>query len=94
MTPERWQQIKSLIEIALEQPSETRMEFLAKVCGDDKKLYQEVFPLILAESEMASFLEIPPTPTINSSYANTLRYSNDDLLQKGLATGEKFLDKY
>lgn len=95
MTPERWQQVKSLIEIVLEQPPETRMDFLAKKCGDDKELYQEVSPLILAESEMESFLEIPASPvSIDDSHINTLRYNNDDLLQKGLAVGENFLEKY
>lgn len=95
MTPERWQQIKSLIELVLEQPTEIRMEFLSKKCGDDKELYDEVVPLILAESEMESFLEIPATPlSTGNSYANTLKYTNEDLLQRGFATGEKFLDKY
>lgn len=95
MTPERWQQIKSLIEKALEQSPEIRMDFLAKECGNDKELYQEVVPLIMAESEMDSFLEIPPSPpTLNNSSINTLRYHNDDILHQGLATGEKFLDKY
>ncbi|MBI4854485.1 MAG: SUMF1/EgtB/PvdO family nonheme iron enzyme [Acidobacteria bacterium] len=96
MTPERWQQVKSLIEIVLEKDPTTRMDFLAKECGDDKELYNEVAPLILAESEMKSFLEIPPhSSTINNSNISTLKYNNDDdLLQKSFTAKERFLDKY
>ena len=42
MTPERWSQVKTLLERALARPSHEREEFLRHACGNDEDLYDEV----------------------------------------------------
>jgi eukaryotic-like serine/threonine-protein kinase len=51
MTPERWQQVKGLLQEALEIPTEQRTAFLDTACKDDLSLRQEVESLLLEESE-------------------------------------------
>jgi|GEM_PF-2982290 hypothetical protein len=67
MTPERWQQIDRLLELALEQePGEWR-DFLAKTCGGDEELCQEVEALLNAHEQAGSFIEAPvsePTASV------------------------------
>ena len=59
MTPERWQQIKLVLEDALELPPQERSGFLAKVCSDDAALRQEVESFLALGDEEArtSFLQ-------------------------------------
>jgi serine/threonine protein kinase/tetratricopeptide (TPR) repeat protein len=59
MTPERWQQIKVLLQDALETPPQQRSEFLAKACSDDSALRQEVESFLALGDEQArsSFLQ-------------------------------------
>src|SRR5215831_495222 len=69
VTPERWQQIKLVLQDALELPPEERSGFLAKVCSSDGALRQEVESfLAMGEEEArtgffqssASHLTLPP----------------------------------
>ena len=47
MTPERWQQVKSTLAGALEQPDESeRAAYLASACKDDTALRREVESLL------------------------------------------------
>jgi len=47
MTPERWQQVKSTLATALEQPNENeRAAYLASACADDTALRHEVESLL------------------------------------------------
>jgi tetratricopeptide (TPR) repeat protein/predicted Ser/Thr protein kinase len=46
MTPERWQQIKRLCELALEREPEDRAGFLTEACQDDPRLRAEVENLL------------------------------------------------
>ena len=46
MTPERWQQVKSTLGDALEQPTKDRASFLASSCTDDTSLRREVQSLL------------------------------------------------
>lgn len=47
MSPERWQQVKSVLARAIEQPNEqARADFLATACVDDTALRREVFSLL------------------------------------------------
>ena len=46
MTPERWQQIKRLCELALEREPGERAEFLAEACATDRQLREEVENLL------------------------------------------------
>jgi eukaryotic-like serine/threonine-protein kinase len=58
MTAERWQQIKSVLQKALEMPPEERSEFVARSCSSDQVLRQQVETLLGASDEArSSFLE-------------------------------------
>ena len=58
MTPERWQQIKQLLEQALQLAPEDRSAFLDRSCLRDDSLRQEVDTLLHASDDVrSSFLE-------------------------------------
>ena len=59
MTPERWQQIDSLLQAALAHDSGERTGFLMQVCPDDEDLRTEVESLIASHEEAGSFLAEP-----------------------------------
>src|SRR5262245_51551801 len=49
MTPERWQQVKTLLERALEREAKERAAFLDAACADDAELRREVESLLAYE---------------------------------------------
>ena len=51
MTPERWQQIKVVLQDALEMPVPQRPGFLAEACSDDPALRQEVQSFLALNDE-------------------------------------------
>jgi serine/threonine protein kinase/Flp pilus assembly protein TadD len=56
MTPERWQQIGRLYQEALGLDPDERTGFLARACGNDFDLRQEVESLLAAKNEAGDFL--------------------------------------
>jgi serine/threonine protein kinase/Flp pilus assembly protein TadD len=59
LTPERWQQIKTVLEDALERKGDDRTAFLAETCADDDELREEVESLLASEDEVEDFIETP-----------------------------------
>jgi serine/threonine protein kinase/Tol biopolymer transport system component len=59
METERWQQVDSLLQAALERPPEEREAFLCNACGGDLALEEEVRSLLSAHQHAGSFLESP-----------------------------------
>jgi eukaryotic-like serine/threonine-protein kinase len=59
MTPERWQQIDSLLQAALAHNSRERTDFLMQVCADDDDLRTEVESLLASHDKAGSFLAEP-----------------------------------
>jgi eukaryotic-like serine/threonine-protein kinase len=59
MDPQRWKQVDSLLQQALERPAEEREAFLRRVCGDDSALLGEVRSLLDSQQLAGSFLESP-----------------------------------
>lgn len=60
MTPERWQQVKQVLDAALECSIEERADYLNRACGDDDELRREVESLLAAWQENDdTFLERP-----------------------------------
>ncbi len=57
--PERWQQIKDLINAALELAVGDREKFLRQTCGEDHELRREVERLLASYPGGDSFLEAP-----------------------------------
>jgi Tol biopolymer transport system component len=61
MTPERWQQIREVLEKALELAPEQRSAFLGRACASDTSLRQEVATLLASNVDVrSSFLQSPP----------------------------------
>lgn len=58
MTPERWRQVRSLLEAALEHSADERQAFLDAACLDPET-HREVSSLLAVESDAADFIETP-----------------------------------
>jgi serine/threonine-protein kinase len=59
MTPERWQQIKTLLDSALERDLHEQTAFLDEACAGDTALRAEVEALIDSYGRAANFIEVP-----------------------------------
>lgn len=59
MTPERWQQIKEVFNLALEHGLEQRSSFLSEACDNDAALQKEVESLLAAHEKDGSFIDSP-----------------------------------
>jgi serine/threonine protein kinase/Tol biopolymer transport system component len=59
MTPERWQQVKRLLESALERNSVERSALLDNACKDDPSLRREVESLIASHEQAQGLFESP-----------------------------------
>ena len=57
MTPERWQQIKTLLESALDRDPLERDAFLDKACAGDHGLRSQVVALIDSHARAGDFIE-------------------------------------
>jgi len=64
MTGERWQEIKNVLEAALQVDSEKRRAYLDQACSSDQSLRGEVESLLAADKEaQTNFLQFPPRAT-------------------------------
>jgi eukaryotic-like serine/threonine-protein kinase len=59
VTPERWGQVKALLDGALEKGSAERLAFVAAACGEDPELQAEVESLLAFEEGSEAFIEEP-----------------------------------
>jgi len=59
VTPERWQQIKVVLEGALDREEAERTAFLDIACQGDDELRREVESLVASEPELGDFIETP-----------------------------------
>ncbi|HYK89144.1 MAG TPA: serine/threonine-protein kinase [Acidobacteriota bacterium] len=57
MNSERWVQVDSLLQSALERPAEERDAFLRHSCAGDEELECEVRSLLISQQQAGSFLE-------------------------------------
>jgi eukaryotic-like serine/threonine-protein kinase len=61
MTPERWQQVRTVLEGALPLESEQRCGYLDQACSSDPSLRREVESLLATDEQTrTSFLQSPP----------------------------------
>ena len=58
MTPERWQQVKQILQSALERNPAERAAFLAEACADDSALRSEVESLISSHNQAGDSIEV------------------------------------
>jgi serine/threonine protein kinase/Tol biopolymer transport system component len=69
MTPERWEQIRDLLDEALQVAPGERAAFLDRQCPDDPSLREEVEKLLAAEELVpSSFLESPAVAQIAAQF--------------------------
>ncbi len=59
MTPERWQQIKDVFNLALEYEPAERPAFVSRACDQDVDLQKEVESLLAAHEKDGSFIDSP-----------------------------------
>jgi serine/threonine protein kinase/Tol biopolymer transport system component/Tfp pilus assembly protein PilF len=71
MTPERWQQIKALLEEALERDPRERDAFLDEACTGDSNLRAEVEALIDSHARSGDFIESPAYEVLADSLTQT-----------------------
>src|SRR5712691_13194605 len=70
MKPERWQQIKALLQAALEREPDERPAFLDEACASDDSLRREVESLIASYEQAGSFIEEPAYGVMAESIAD------------------------
>src|ERR1700677_2287399 len=94
MTPERWQQIRDVLEEAQELVPAERSGFLDRACLSDQSLRQEVEILLASSDEARStFLQSAPAP--DGLIANGLIANLDGILSGGgLQAGQLFSERF
>src|SRR5438128_989971 len=70
MKPERWQQIKNLLQAALEREPAERPAFLDEACQGDKLLRQQVNSFIISHEQAGGFIEEPAFEVMAESLEN------------------------
>ena len=89
MTPERWQQIREVLEEAQELEPAQRSEFLDRACLSDQFLRQEV-EVLLASSDDAHSTFLEPAPASEGLIAHL-----DGILSgRGLQEGQLFAERF
>lgn len=89
MTPERWQQIRDVLEEAQELEAAERSAFLDRACLSDQSLRQEV-EILLASGDDAHSTFLQSTPAPDGLIANL----EGILSGGGLQAGQLFADRF
>ena len=71
MEYERWRQIKTLLQSALEREPAERSAFLAAACADDDRLRKEIESLITSHEQAGGFIESSAFEVMAESLANS-----------------------
>src|ERR1044071_9161193 len=71
MTPERWQQIKAVLEEALERDPLERESYLDEACAGDPNLRSEVEALLDSHARSGDFIESPAYEVLADSLTQT-----------------------
>jgi tetratricopeptide (TPR) repeat protein/predicted Ser/Thr protein kinase len=66
LTPERWQQVAEIADVALDLPPEERPAYLARACGGDASLRSDLDDLLAADAASGDFLEAPAAEFLTS----------------------------
>ncbi|MFN2579307.1 MAG: alpha/beta fold hydrolase [Pyrinomonadaceae bacterium] len=70
MKPERWQQIKPVLQSALKHEPGERSAFLDAACGGDESLRKEVESFIISHEQAGGFIEEPAFEVMAESLVN------------------------
>src|SRR5215467_5543887 len=85
MDSDRWKQIDSLLQAALERPRNERDKFLRQSCLGDLELEHEVRALLASSDEAGSFLENPAMEVAARAIAGA--QNNEDAGSNDLRAG-------
>src|ERR1017187_9379756 len=72
MTPERWRQVRSIFDQAVECELASRAGLIRQRCGGDEELQREVESLLASDRETGSLLDNPLNPVAARSGADPL----------------------
>ena len=69
MTPERWEEVSRIFKSALELDEDVRADYLARQCGHDEAIREEVNRLIDShqKASAANFIDSPPFAQLDST---------------------------
>lgn len=84
MTPERWQEIKKVLEVALSLGAAERGPYLDKICANDQDLRQEVESLLAAHQPTGQNILDEPVVNILATATGSSRPSVDAGQQIGV----------
>src|SRR5207249_954497 len=59
MTPQEWERVKQIFDLALAEPPADRARFLQSQCGEDSDIRSEVERLLREHERASGFLELP-----------------------------------
>src|SRR6185436_15379115 len=59
MTPERWQQITNIFQVALQRDESARAAYLNEACAGDDSLRGEVEAMLASHDQASRFIEEP-----------------------------------
>jgi len=77
MTPERWQQIKRVLEVALALDGPERNAYLDKTCAGDTELRQEVDSLLASHQPTGKNILDEPLANLLTADAAAARHTVD-----------------
>src|SRR5687768_2622422 len=90
MSPERWSQIESVFQSAMDLPTDNRAAFLEAECGPDDSLRREVEKLLMSADSASGFIESPvwtDSSFLNTTAKKEISNSLDDQIGNGAADG-------
>jgi Tol biopolymer transport system component/predicted Ser/Thr protein kinase len=91
MDSDRWKQVDSLLQAALERPQAERADFLQEACKGDQALEQEVSSLLASREEAGSFLESPAMEVAAQAFA---RRRNKEIAKDGDSFAGQLISHY
>src|SRR2546423_12312476 len=71
MSPERWQRIEEVFQMALDLPQAERRGFIVGVCAGDEALREHVEALVAQHEAAGDFIEAPAIVDYNPSADST-----------------------
>ncbi|MEM7355821.1 MAG: serine/threonine-protein kinase [Acidobacteriota bacterium] len=74
MTPERWQEVKTLLDGCAELSPADRSQWLDQACRGDTSLKQQVEGYLSYEDDLRDFIEVSPTETLFASLEDSAAF--------------------
>jgi serine/threonine protein kinase/TolB-like protein/Tfp pilus assembly protein PilF len=84
MSPDRWNKIDELLDVAMELPLERRASYLAEACAGDEELRHEVESLLLAHEKSGTFIETTPAKGMAAAFVKSFQFSPQEMIGRTL----------